>query len=506
MAEAQVTEAPVERVELFEDRASVTRRVTVAPGRHELAIEGVSPLVDERHLSFPTGDVVVEEARVERWRVTRADADPAEAARLADRRDVLRDAVVAAEAVVARARDAAARAEARVEAGLRWVPEVLLRGRDAGGFVAAVREVAERRVADAETVADHEHAVEDLRRELADVEARLEEARRGTVAWRCRLRLRVLATRAGPFSVRYTIPCALWRPVHRATLSKADARVAWEVGAMVWNATGEDWRGVALVCSTARPGGHADPPTLLDDVVRTRRRDREVVVEARDEAVHVAREGRTAFRRDVPGVDDGGEPRTFTAPHPVDLPSDGRPVHVRLEDWTSSATLAWVAHPERSGAVVLRTRQPNGGTRPLLAGPVELYGDHGAVGRGKVGFVAPGEAFTLGWGSHDAVRVTRRSTRKDERSRLTGWQTYTFEVALRVANLGDEAVTVDVRERVPVGEIAELRVGAPTASPPCAGPDGDGLCTWRLALAARETRDVTLTFTVEAPATVRLPF
>lgn len=512
---ADLVDAPIERIELFEDRAAVTRRVRLpdGAGRRLVRIAGISPLVSERHLVWPgTTGLLVEEARIERWRTTRREADPEVAARLEARHRELEAEIGALEDAARRASERVTRAAATVQAALGWSPR-LLASAEAPSVATALRELAEQRTRAHTAAVEAEEALGERRREHALVAASLQAARVGAPEWVCALLVQLRVEDPEPsLCLRYTIPCALWRPTHRATLRLPSPRLAWEVGAMVWNTTGEDWRGVTLVCSTARPGDHATPPVLGDDLLRSRRREQQIVVEAREEVVQVAREGEAQRTSEVPGVDDGGEPRTYTAPLPVDLPSDGRPVHVRLESWEAEASVTWLAHPERSPQVVLRSRQPNGASRPLLAGPVDLYTTSdaadaraNAVGRGRIGFVPPGEPFALGWGSHDAVRVTRKSEAKVERARLTGRQTWRFSVIAKVANLGAEAVDVRVRERIPVSEIGEVTVQPPTATPPLDnGPDQDGLCTWRVALAPGEVRELNLAWTVEAPASVRL--
>lgn len=508
--------APITRVELFEDRAALTRSVQVpGPGRHTLTIEGVTPLMDERSLVFPGDGVVVEEARVRRWVVTQVESDAESATTLEARRLELIARLRSAEAAVTRSAEAAKHAEQTLEAGFATLPRLLHRDDPARG-ASAVRALAQARADAIEAACGPRLALDDLRRELADVERRLALARGGRSTWRAQLVLNVFvpeASTARQLVVRCTVPCAVWRPSHRATLKQSanGLRVAWEVGAVVWNGTGEDWKGVELVCSTARPGERSDPPVLTDDALRSRRKDPTVVVNAREEVVEVARHGASRRAPSVPGVEDGGEPRTFTAPRPVDVPSDGRPVGVRLETWETDASGTYVAHPEQSAAVVLRTRQHNAGSRPLLAGPVQLFreveGRAFAVGRGRVGFVAPNEPFLLGWGSHDGARVTRSSTRNVERARLTGWQTWTFQTVVRVVNLGGEPVTVELKERVPMSEIGDVKVGRPTSRPAADhGPDVDGMLAWHLVVEPGGRRELTIEFSVEAASSVQLPF
>ena len=508
--------APITRVELFEDRAALTRLVPLpGPGRHTLTIAGVTPLMDERSLVFPGDGVVVEEARVRRWVVTQGESDAESATALEARRVALVAQVRSAEAAVARSADAAKHAEQTLEAALNTLPRLMHR-EDPTTAAAAVRSLAQARADAIEASCGPRLALDDRRRELADVDLRLALARGGKTTWRAELVLNVFVpdgSSARSLVVRCTVPCAVWRPSHRATLKQTASglRTAWEVGAVVWNATGEDWTGIELVCSTARPGERADPPVLTDDALRSRRKDATVVVSARDEVVEVARVGASRRAPSVPGVDDGGEPRTFTAPRPADVPSDGRPVGVRLETWETDASGAFLAHPEQSASVVLRTRQPNAGSRPLLAGPVQLFrevdGRAFAVGRGRIGFVAPNEPFALGWGSHDGARVTRSSTRMVERARLTGWQTWTFTTNVRLVNLGGQSVSVELKERVPMSELGDVKIGRPTCvPPPDHGPDADGMLAWTLVVEPGGKRELRIDYTIEAASSVQLPF
>lgn len=276
---------------------------------------------------------------------------------------------------------------------------------------------------------------------------------------------------------------------------------------MVWNGTGEDWACPQLVCSTARPGERATSPTLTDDVVKASRRGKDLLVEDREESVQIAREGKARATDDVPGVDDGGEARTYTAAEPVDLPSTGLPTLVRLDQWEADADVVWRAAPELSQALVRVSRQINAGTRPLLAGPVELYGDAGALGRTEVGFVPPGEPFDLGWGAHDDVRMDRRVDQSRSEARLTGRTSHTFDVVVRAHNMGSEAVVARIRERVPVSELSAVTVQKPKVQPVLEqGPDSDGLCEWKLSLQPGQTHELTLSYTVDAASSVTLPF
>jgi len=499
-----VVDAPVVRVDLFQDRCVVVRRLALeAPGRQTVVLEELSPLLRERAVSFVGDGIVVEDISVERLHLSNEEADSETAAHLERERELLHHRHQTQEAAARRAQERARRAEDILGTAREQTGRALCVREDPTAWIDGLRALEEAHREARLHGTQARVTAQRTAAELELLERRRDAARFGQPRAVSQLTLRVVVERPGDLEIRYVLPGAVWRPVHRATLI-GDA-LTWELCAMAWNHTGEDWEQVPFVCSTARPGDHAAPPTLTDDIVHTQRR-REVVVEVREEVIDTVRAGEERVSG-IPGVDDGGEPRTFTAPGPNTLPSNGRPIQFALDRWTTTATRSWIAFPERASEVVLRTSQHNVGSRPLLAGPVSLFRDGLAVGRGEVTLVPPGEPFQIGWGSHDGVRITRRRDHRVASARITGRKTHTFEVALRVVHLGDAPVRIVLTERILVSEVKEVKVSAPQPAPAfTSGPDPDGFCTWALSLEPGETRKLTYTVEVEAPAKVQLPF
>ena len=249
------------------------------------------------------------------------------------------------------------------------------------------------------------------------------------------------------------MPGACWRPYHTATWTGATLELATD--ACVWQATGEDWRDVALACSTARPSLGATPPVPVDDLLRVQARGALVAV-MRDDTIATAGLGAARALEQVPGVDDGGQVQVLRAPAPTTIVADGQPHRVRLGAWSTSVEAAHVAFPELAPAVIVRTRAVHTGTVPLLAGPVDLVRDGGYTGRTSVLYIAPGETFELGWGADPALRVHRtHRERRDEAGVLGSWDQVRHRVAIRLSNLGAAARTVTVTERIPVSELAD---------------------------------------------------
>ena len=502
---------PVVRVELFEDRAAITRKVALPEeGRCTIVLGPLTPLVDERSVSFPGGSgAVVEEVRATRRRQTRLEADPEaisgiEAAWRAahTRREIAHDRLQ-------RAKEAHKRATQALDAASRATPRALQDPGSPGDWVEGLKTLAAHLRGRIEAVTAAELELDRHTEEDARLKRDLDEARRGRPVFQGFLELSVFVTEPGELLVRYVVPCALWRPAHRAELhtrargAEAD-QVSWELRAVCWNATGEDWSDVELICSTARPGDLAEPPPLGEDRVQLQTRG-DVVIEAREEEVHLAREPGSRASSEIPGVDDGGEPRTYTAQGQVELRSDGKPVSLVLDRWTSEANVHWQAFPERAAAAVLRTTQPNAASRPLLAGPVELVRDGEGLGRGSIPLVPPGEPFSLGWGSQDGVRIVRRRAHEVKRSKVTGRQTHTFRIELKISHAGAEPCRLELRERLPVSEVKDVTVSDPEAIPPTVA-DEDGFCRWVLDLSPGDSEHIQLEYVVAAGGRVHLPF
>lgn len=523
--------APVVEVALLEDRARVIRRGTFAlpAGQSRVVVAGVAPvLVDKTLTATATGGRVLD-VRCTRtlatWRTAEgpgATARSADAAALAARMQETQATVSAAEAELAitehehadvvRLR-AVLLAELAAEAA--W-------GRKPDGAGDRLTTLDDRDRALTAELARQRHALDRGRRDLTALRARLDDALREAGVEAAAVELDVVVDAPGDVTIEleYLVPGACWRPYHTARL--AGDRVTITTDACVWQATGEDWRDVAITCSTERPSLGASPPRLASDEIRVQRKSDVVVVEAREQEIEttgLGGERAVVSAAQVPGVDDGGVAQTLRAPHPATVPSDGRPYRVTLGSHEAPAEVALVAFPERSPCVFTRTRQVNG-PRPLLAGPVDLIRDAGHVGRTSILFVAAGERFELGWGPEADVRLHRDEQRKrDEAGMLGSWNTTRVRVAVRLSNLGARARTVEVTERVPVSEIdkVEIAVTAPEAwrledddgqrpddveVVTTRAIDDDGLATWRVELPGRGRRAVALEYRLRAHTSV----
>jgi uncharacterized protein (TIGR02231 family) len=508
---------PIVAVTVQEDRAAITRRGTVklAAGQHRIAIAGVAPVLADKSLTASASGARVLDVRCERtiapWREPGSETEPA---RLRVQRDEHERARADAEA---RAKVAAAQSTALAQLGAAAWHDLAVeatRGSAAtDGVSARFGELDLAARAAAARATDAAFDAELAGRALGRLDARLAraEAEAGTLAARLMIDVIVEANGNGElaFEIGYAVPCAAWRPHHRATLDGSE-RVVVRTDACVWQATGEDWRDAALTFSLERASLGVEPPNLFDEYLTTRRRAEVLAVETREQDVQTTGLGAAGGAAVVPGIDDGGLGLVLRGTRPVTIRSDGTPHRVAVGEITAPAELALVAMPPVTPWVHVRARFANTGAVPLLAGPVDLVMASGYVGSGELGFVAPGEMVELGFGPEPDVRVHRDERReRDDAGLLGGWNVQTVRVAVRISNLSGTKRKLIVQERVPVSEVeqVELAIAKPGAYAITeAGVsqvtertvDDRGVVTWNVELPSRARRVVTVEYQIKS--------
>ncbi|MEL6343578.1 MAG: mucoidy inhibitor MuiA family protein [Myxococcota bacterium] len=502
--ERVVLDAPIDAVTLFEDRAIVTRRgrMTLDAGRQRLVVSSVAPVLQDVSVraELAEGHGAVTDARVQRALRARYAQHP--------------EVVQATDKEIDNLRRARARsADDQQRAALRYTNVCRMLGQ---GATELPQDVAWGLVDGSDWKKTFETLFEKSRGLLRDaVNANIEQQKiaadlvnairrrqrlsrqsHGVAAW---IELDIHLTVGGDVEIiiEYTTPNAMWRPSHAARLDTAAKTLTFTSSAAIWQRTGEDWSGVQIVCSTARSSLGTEPPLLNDDLLTAQRKSEEVNFAAREVAVQTtgpAGNAPAAPKVALPGVDDGGEVRNLTGAHRTDVPSDGDVVFVPLFSFESPATVQHVLMAEVDPKVFLKSTQQNTAAVPILAGPVELLRDSGAVGTSEVLFVAPNATFELGFGPQDELRIARDVYRKEtEPTRLDKWTHHDQTIELYLSNLGAEGRTIQITERVPVSEVEEIRIHLDdTQSTTGYVLDEQGFCTWQFDLPGDEHRKLRL--------------
>ncbi|MFF7947666.1 mucoidy inhibitor MuiA family protein [Streptomyces griseorubiginosus] len=517
---------PVTSVTLLEDRAEIEREteVDLVTGTQRLLLGPITPLAVDRsqHAEILGAAGTVVDLRIVRRYVPPSPGAPGDdASALEHRVHELTEHIRRAEHDIRRVtsrlavldqllaelhRDIAESTGAGEAQPQRWSEEL------ASGE-AAYEDAAEELL----VVRDR---LDDLRDQLNQAKAARQEAEHQPLRLTAHIEVVIEAERAGParLRVRHLTPCALWRPVYRATLAADNDELQLEGHALIWQHTGEDWSQVRIILSTARPTLAANPPQLLEDVLVLRDRPAEerrtVEVDLRevdiqsvgaDDVLPEPAEGSPPPV--LPGVDDGGESRLLAVPSQVTVLSDGRPHRIQLFSSGLPCRAEYSCAPEISDLVTYSARFRNSTGSVLLSGPVDLIRGTGFIGRGELRFTAPGAETELSFGSEDTFRATRTIEESRSTAALTGRTvlTRTVHVSLsRFAPTGSAPVTVAVRERIPVSEVSavEVRLDKERSVPTPDAADADGVLRYDVTLGPDERRTLVVGYEISAARSV----
>lgn len=306
---------------------------------------------------------------------------------------------------------------------------------------------------------------------------------------------------AGVLTITTFVADAGWTPAYDIALDSGAGSIGIARSVSVHQATGEDWTGVDLTLSTARPSGQSAPSGLWPDLVRAGPPEEAV------RPMATMRKADMAFAEPVLAEAAApqmlGQTLVWHAPARVDIRDGVENLRLHLDTLSRPVTERAEAVPLLD-ATAYRVVEGTNGDEPLLPGPAALFVDGALVGQADLPFVAAGDRLRLGMGPIDGLRLKRvvpeasaggrgvivKSNAREERAEIS------------VENLTGRAWPVRLIDRVPYSEQDDLKVTF-KADPAPTSTDWDdqrGLLAWEFDLPAGATRAVTLETTLSWPA------
>ena len=219
------------------------------------------------------------------------------------------------------------------------------------------------------------------------------------------------------------------------------------MGALVRQATGEDWTNVRLMLSTARPklGSEAPQPAPLVIDGYEQKRDK-VLVQAQERREQLDAGGGGAARSgpQAAALDDKGNAFVLTLPHPVTVVADGRPVWAPVDVVETQAAVKLVATPKLDEHVYQIAALKNPAAYPLLEGRVRSYRHGSYVGDSRLRHQGVGAPFEISLGIDEELKAERKTL--DDKDKSAGFLSstkhifrgYRTKLTNRAAGPGDD--------------------------------------------------------------------
>jgi len=363
---------------------------------------------------------------------------------------------------------------------------------------------------DARAMKKIEERIAALRAELAQVgtgsrerkaaEADLELADAGTVR----------------FELTYMVPRCAWSPVHDLRLDTGKKpRMNMSFAAQIQQSTGEDWEGVRLEISTARPAetgpvpdptnwwlDFAPPPRPLYRAARAKMAG--ATMAAAPAAMDEAAPPMEAVEMEQAETIRSEYAATFEIAREATIPADGNLHRVGIAESSHDAALALVCVPRLAQAAFIEASVSYGGDEPLLPGPANLFQGEEFAGTISLPSVAPGETFKVGLGKDQNVKVERKLlTQKAAGGGLLGWTKASrrYNWVTTIKSFHEGVRTIEVREQMPRSRQKDIVVEPVSLDPnPLAEDSGQpGLKRWKIDIKPKGEAKVTFSYLVKFP-------
>ncbi|GAT33569.1 conserved hypothetical protein [Terrimicrobium sacchariphilum] len=318
-------------------------------------------------------------------------------------------------------------------------------------------------------------------------------------------------------SLGYNMTGASWQPLY-------DARVNTQTGAIelayygnVRQQTGENWDGVKLSLSTARPNVGARMPELepwwLNFIQPMAAAAPRALGYARNELAKnkfvagadadIAAEPAPApMEYEQAQIESSGVSVVFEIKIPATIPSDGEEHRVAIATQKFDGKIEYVTTPKLADVAFLKTRLTNSSGAPILGGKVNVFRDGDFIGDSHVNFIAPGADFDFYLGADDNVKVTRKTLvdRAAENGLFQKRKGVTRKYETTVENFKSQPVKVTVLDQLPVAQDASITVRDVKFSDTPTQEKDTGKLTWTFDLAPKQKKQITEEFTVDWPS------
>jgi uncharacterized protein (TIGR02231 family) len=316
-------------------------------------------------------------------------------------------------------------------------------------------------------------------------------------------------------TLEYAVTGASWRPEYDVDVSEDFASVRVGYFGMLSQSTGEDWSGVEVTLSTARPAMHfargelepwrlsaPPPPQPAEHVYERGGRGEEVrstvrVIDSKSSsrirAINTTDEAIATI------VDSASSwSASFDVAEAFDLPSDGSARRMRIASIVLDADVRHEAVPAFGDHAFLVAKATNTSDRPLLRGPTHVTLAGAFLGSGNMDEVAPAQEFAIALGVDPYVEVQRTVIERSENVQGERGRRISRD-RIEIVNRRTRGIDVVLRDRIPVSVDRDVDVRALKIEPP-AQPGEDGILEWKLSLPASGTARTDVGSEVRFPA------
>ncbi|HVR66636.1 MAG TPA: mucoidy inhibitor MuiA family protein [Verrucomicrobiae bacterium] len=309
--------------------------------------------------------------------------------------------------------------------------------------------------------------------------------------------------------ISYQISGVSWQPFYHASLNSGTGEVALVQYGEVRQHTGEDWHGVSLILSTARPAVGAVLPELTtwrlqDYLLQRSREELSKTAFGADIAGGLAPQNEIVIQPAVAQVAATEFAAEYRIPGKVDLVSGDDAQRVAIAEHRLKSHLAARIVPKVSLQAHLYATAAYDGQDPLLPGALTVFRDGALLGTSSLPLLRPQEEFQLGFGADDKIRVAHIETPVDpEAAGLFGdKRRIERQFVTTIVNYHRQPIDITLLDQLPVSSSESIDVELTRNTTPASEmkwQDQDGVIAWTGSYAPAEERAISFGYTIIYP-------
>jgi len=308
----------------------------------------------------------------------------------------------------------------------------------------------------------------------------------------------------------YMMQGASWKPVYDMRLH--DDQLAIDYLAEVRQRSGENWEGVNLTLSTAKPASPAVIPELNPWYLAPRpQRPPAPSPRMRGGAVPEAAAFSIAESAMAPppmmdaevvtaDIETEGASVQYTIPETVRIPGSNEPHKVTITTISLASTHQYVTAPAVDAQAYRKIEVVNTTPYLLLGGTAQIFEADEFIGRIPVKTLAKGQTLELYFGVDLRISVERELMRRDTDKKFIGdRRRVRYGYAIKLENQTDTSQTITVLDQIPVSRHEDIRIKLDAASPSITDQDALNRLTWDIQLDAGAKKTIEYEFSIEHP-------
>lgn len=366
-------------------------------------------------------------------------------------------------------------------------------------------------------IEQHERQQRKLDNQIRALKDKLQEVRTSHSQQSFNIIVAIEPSGSGNFELQlsYVVKRASWTPLYDLRVNTTNNQINLHYLADVKQNTGEDWTGVALTLSTAKPGLGSLPPQLKPWYIEIFELKEPAGRGPSDddfgnlEALFVGSDAGNSFPSEgrrieaeiaTAQVSREGGTVSFQIGENTNIPSDSsrQKVTVFSENYPSKPEYIAVPHLVSFAYLQAVVVNPLTGAT-LLPGKANIFRDNTFVGTVQLENVSPGQEYKLNLGIDEGLKIERQLVERQVDKKLIGNQRRTsYAYRLSVTNLWQVQVHLTLQEQLPVSRNEQIKVRLTLTNPKIVAGEM-GLLEWIMSLPPQAKQELYYQFVVEHP-------